>query len=261
MEAQALELAPLLARRELWRLLSVAFVDPYHRQRLEILRDSGFRRRTREAAALVAQEQRALELGPGELDPKTLSLGALFGAFEAQYPTLERTYRELFGLTAISPGCPACEVEYEPSTELSHRSQRLADVAAFYNGFGLQVAGRAGERLDHITVEAEFLYLLLAKEAAARQSGNQEGAEVCREARGKFFQEHVGWWLPAFARVLRRAAPAGYYRELASFTAGLSALERVRLNLPPFRAPVIPKPFGPESKAACRGCAGGPQVP
>ncbi|MDA2913506.1 molecular chaperone TorD family protein [Acidobacteriia bacterium AH_259_A11_L15] len=254
MEAQALELAPLLARRELWLLLSVAFVDPYHRQRFEILRDPELRRRTREAAALVAREQRALELGPGEVDPKTLSPGELFGAFEAHCPTLERTYRELFGLTAVSPCCPACEVEYEPSTELSHRSQRLADVAAFYNGFGLQVAGRAGERLDHITVEAEFLYILLAKEAAARQSGNQEGAEVCRDARGKFFQEHVGWWLPAFARVLRRAAPAGYYRELASFTAGLSALERVSLGLSPFRVPIIPKPSGVGAEAACFAC-------
>ncbi|MFQ5737719.1 MAG: molecular chaperone [Acidobacteriota bacterium] len=260
MGSQALELAPLLARRELWRLVSVVYVDPYHRQRFEILNDPAFRQRTLDAAALAAQEHSTIELGLGEVEPKELSPKGLFDAFEAGYGTLETTYRQLFGLTAVSQRCPPCEVEYEPNTEVAYRSQRLADVAAFYQAFGLQVSTRAGERLDHITIEAEFLYVLLAKEAAALQAGKQEGAEVCRDARRKFFQEHVGWWLPAFSRLLSRVAPAGYYQELASLTAGISALERASLGLPPFQARITPKPSGTEAEAACLDCVNPPQV-
>lgn len=261
MNTQTFELPLLVARRELWLLVSVAYVDPYHRRRVQTLRDPIFRQRTMDAAAFLAQEHSVTELGPGEVDPKTLSPRDLFDAFETQHGTLETTYRQLFGLTAVSPQCPPCEVEYEPNTEVAYRSQRWADVAAFYKAFGLQVAARAGERLDHITVEAEFLYVLLAKEAAALHAGNQEGAEVCRDARRTFFQEHVGWWLPAFSRVLSRVAPAGYYRQLATLSAGLSGLERVSLGLPPFRARIIPRPSGLASEAACIECPSSPQAP
>ena len=258
MRTEVLELAPLLARRELWLLVSAASVDPYHRQRFQILRDSGFRERTLAAAALLAQEHPAVELGPAEVAPSQLAPLRFFVALDAEGETLETTYRQLFGLTAVSQRCPPCEIEYEPNTDVAYRSHRLADIAGFYRAFGLQVAARAGERLDHIAVEAEFLYLLLAKEAAALERGNQEGAEICREARRKFFQEHVGWWLPAFSRVLLRVAPPGYYRELARFVAGVSCLERLSLGLPPFSAPVTPKPSGEEPQAACFSCLGGP---
>jgi TorA maturation chaperone TorD len=254
MDSQALELAALLARRELWLLVSVASVDPYHRRRFELLKDSVFRGRITRAAALVAQDHSAVELGPGEVDPRELAPERLFAAFDASRETIQATYRQLFGLAAISQRCPPCEIEYEPNLDVAYRSQRLADVAAFYQAFGLEVSGRAGERLDHITVEAEFLYVLLAKEAAALDQANPEGAEISREARRKFFYEHVGWWLPAFARVLSHAALPGYYQELASLMAGMSALERVSLGLPPFRARIIPKPSAEEALAGCFGC-------
>jgi len=259
MKTAELELAPLLARRELWLLLSAAFVDPYHRQRFELLRDFVLRQRAVGAAALLAQELPTVELGPGEVAPSQLAPQELFTALDAEEETLEATYRQLFGLTAVSQRCPPCEIEYEPNTDTAYRSHRLADSAGFYRAFGLQLSARAGERLDHITVEAEFLYLLLAKEAAALEGGNQEGAEVCREARRKFFQDHVGWWLPAFSRVLLRVAPPGYYRELALLVAGVSCLERLSLALPPFSARVTPKPSGEDLHAACFNCPGGQQ--
>lgn len=254
METKTLDLAPLLAARELWLLLSAAAVDPYHRERSQMLRDPGFRRRAVQAARLLALELPEVALGPGEADPRNLEPEKLLAAFDAEHSTLEAAYRQLFGLTAVSLRCPPCETEYEPNTDVTYRSQRLADVAGFYRAFGLQVAARAGERLDHISVEAEFLYLLLAKEAAAREAGNREGAEVCRDARRKFFEEHVGWWLPAFARLLGRTAPTAYYRQLAALAAGLSALERASLGLAPFAARIIPKPSPAEPEGACFEC-------
>jgi TorA maturation chaperone TorD len=180
------------------------------------------------------------------------------------HETIETTYRQVFGLTAISEQCPPCEIEWEPNTDVFYRCQRLADIGGFYQAFGLQVSTRAGERLDHITAQAEFLYVLLAKEAAAQDAGNQEGVEICRDARRKFFQEHVGWWLPAFAHVLSRVAPIGYYSQLATLIAGVSALERVALGLPPLtrrlaRGPAPPKLSQVEAEAGCGNSADCPQ--
>lgn len=253
-DAQALELAPLLARRELWLLVSAGFVDPFHRQRFELLNHSDFRRRVVRAAALVAEEHPSPELGPGELEPRTLSPQDLFAAWDAQSNNLETMYRGLFGLTAVSPHCPSCEVEYEPNADVTYQVQQLADVAGFYSAFGLEVSPRAGERLDHITVEAEFLHALLSKEAFRFAAKDHEGAEICREARRKFFEEHVGWWLPTFSRIISRAAPPGYYRELGRFTAAVCALERISLGIRPFTSRIIPRPTDTEVNAACDGC-------
>ncbi len=260
MDSQALELAPLLARRELWLLVSAGFVDPYHRQRFEFLKNSQFRRRVIQAAGLLAGEHSSIDLGPGELGPRAWSPQDLFAALDGQSNELESAYRRLFGLTAISSHCPSCEVEYEPNADVTYRSQQFADVAGFYQAFGLDVSSGAGERLDHITVESEFIYVLLAKEAAALAAENHEGAEICREARRKFFQDHVGWWLPAFARILSRVAPPGYYRELARLTAAVSALERASLGLPPTGLPVRTRPSPAVAEATCFSCARNPDA-
>lgn len=258
MDLQTLELAALLARRDLWLLVSVGYVDPYYRQRFGLLREPTLRQRTCDAA-LLAQEHPAIELGPGEVDPKEVSVRDLFAALDSEWESIEATYRLLFGLTAISQQCPPCEMEFEPNSDVAFRSQQLADVAGFYQAFGLEVSPRAQERLDHISVECEFLYVLLAKEAAAVQAGNQEGMEVCRDARRKFFQEHLGWWLPAFGQLLSRLAPPGFYRQLATLSAAMSAAERVSLGLPAFQARVIPKPSSAEAEGACFECLGGQQ--
>ncbi len=253
MDSQALELAPLLARRELWLLVSRGFVDPFHQQRFELLKNPAFRRRVIQAASLIAEQRPSTGLGPGELEPRALSPQDLFVALDARSNNLEAAYRGLFGLSAVSLHCPPCEVEYEPNTDVTYRSQQLADVAGFYRAFGLEVSEQAGERLDHITVESEFMYVLLAKEAFALATGDKEGGEVCREARSKFFKEHVGWWLPAFARILSGVAPPGYYCELARLTAAVSALERVSLGIPPFTSREFPRPLEAGAEAACAG--------
>lgn len=246
--------APLLARSELWLLVSAGCVDPGNGKRLDALRDPAFRERVSRAAAMLREEYSPVELGPGEQDPDHILPERIFARFDAEQDTLEAAYRRLFGLTAISQGCPACEIEYESNPDVAYRSQRMADVAGFYRAFGLQLSAHAGERLDHLTVETEFLYLLLAREAAAIQTGNHEGAEVCRSARSEFFREHLGWWLPAFARLLERVAPSEYYRQLAKLAAGLSALERSSLGLPPFKTPSASKPSEMSPENDCGGC-------
>jgi TorA maturation chaperone TorD len=247
------EIAPLLARRELWLLVSAAYVDPFH-QRFQLLRDPNFRETAAEAASLLRKEYDESKRGAGEANPAGLSPEAVFGALDKQGEEIEAMYRQTFGLANVTQTCPSCEIEYDPKQEMVYRCQRFADVAGFYRAFGVQVANQAGERIDHITTETEFLYLLQAKQVAALEAKNQEGYEVSRDAHREFFEQHVGWWVPAFSRLLSRAVPSGFYHELADFTLELSELERVTLGLPPFMAPVIPKPS--ESEEACVECMG-----
>jgi TorA maturation chaperone TorD len=178
----------------------------------------------------------------------------IFAALDAEVEHVGSVYRQVFGMTAVAEKCPPCEIEWEPSTEVAFRTQVLADLAGFYQAFGLETSPTARERLDHVSIEAEFLYVLLAKEAAALAEDDAEGVDVCRQARRKFFQEHVGWWLSAFAQVLARLAPTGFYSQVAKFAAALSAAERMSLGLDPFSIPVIPKPSEVEAGADCFSC-------
>ncbi|HEY4682385.1 MAG TPA: molecular chaperone TorD family protein [Candidatus Acidoferrales bacterium] len=253
MDSQNSDLAPLLARRDLWLLVSAGFVDPYHHERFALLKDADFRHRVQYAAELVTQECPEIELGRGEVSARKLMPVALFAALDAESESIERSYRVLFGLT-ISELCPPCGVEYEPNADVAYRAQQMADIAGFYRAFGLEVSGKRGERLDHIVVEAEFLYLLNAKEAAALSVGRGEQAEVCRTARKRFFAEHVGWWLPGFAQLLIKASQSDFYRRCAALTASLSAIERTSLGLTPFKGRVVANPTSEEAEAECSRC-------
>ncbi|MEW5974776.1 MAG: molecular chaperone TorD family protein [Acidobacteriota bacterium] len=254
MKDRTTELADVLARRELWLLVSVGFSDPYHRKRFELLKKPDFRHRVIQATALVSEGRSTIELGPGEVNPRQLSARDVFAALDSESVAIESAYRKLFGLTAVSQQCPACEVEYDANSDSTYRSQRLGDLAGFYQAFALQVSQDAAERIDHVTIEAEFLYVLLAKEGAALYHGDSQGVEVCRQARRKFFQEHVGWWLPAFSRLVSRVSTSDYYCRLAALTAGVSALERVCLGLPPSSMRALPQRSEPVVEAACFEC-------
>src|SRR3970282_1103713 len=61
MRTEEVELAPVLARRELWLLISTAYLDPYHRERFALLRDAEYRQRAIRAAGLLAEEHPAIE--------------------------------------------------------------------------------------------------------------------------------------------------------------------------------------------------------
>lgn len=259
MGSNLLDSAPLLARGALWSLVSVGFIDPFHRERLELLSDGPFREQCLRASALLKAESPATKLGPGEMPVEELSPQSLFAAYDAERQTLEKTYRSLFGLTAFSEHCPACEIEYLPNPDPTFRSQHMADVAGFYRAFGMRVSPRGGERADHLTIETEFLHLLSVKEAVARLGAEGDAIAVCREARRKFYEEHLGWWLPVFSTLLCRREPPGFYRALARLAASLAALERESLELPPFDIVPFPSPSRDETKGTCFDCVGGGQ--
>jgi DMSO reductase family type II enzyme chaperone len=120
----------------------------------------------------------------------------------------QSAYLRIFGHT-VKGDCPPHELEYgELKADPLFQPHRLADIAAFYNAFGLEVAPDADERVDHIAMECEFYAVLCAKEAVAAA----EQIEFCRQTQKKFLQDHLARWTPAFSRRVERLAGHQFYR-------------------------------------------------
>ncbi len=125
---------------------------------------------------------------------------------------LEDAYQEVFGHT-ISKHCPPYETEYG-NVHLFQQSDVLADLGGFYSAFGV-TPNEGNERLDHISIQLEFLYLVTFKEAHALEEGKVEEAEICREAQAAFLEGHLGRWASIFANRLERKDSEGIYGDAA----------------------------------------------
>jgi TorA maturation chaperone TorD len=77
------------------------------------------------------------------------------------------------------------------------KSYSLSDIMGFYQAFGVQIHE---ERPDSLCAELEFMHYLIFKTVHALENGKGDPTdhrqtdfriEICREAQGKFFREHL----------------------------------------------------------------------
>ncbi|MFQ5970564.1 MAG: molecular chaperone [Nitrososphaerales archaeon] len=129
-------------------------------------------------------------------------------------------YDRLFtaGETVLTP---IYETEYAMDTIFA-KTKELADLNGFYNAFGLQLGKDSNnERPDHVSIELEFMAMLLIKEAYARNEGWDEKANVCLDARKKFLKDHIGRWAPTFCTMVKHKTELEFYMVLAGLTIDL----------------------------------------
>lgn len=159
----------------------------------------------------------------GELRPAIAALTAT---------SLEDGYTRCFG-HAMSKDCPPYEAEYGQA-HIFQKTHTLADIAGFYRAFGLDLAADSHERVDHISVELEFMHFLCSKEVYALANEHpDEQLAVCREAQSKFLRSHLCRWAFGFARRLRAKAGDTLYQELAQLLAVFLEAELRTLGLKP----------------------------
>jgi TorA maturation chaperone TorD len=120
-------------------------------------------------------------------------------------------HRRLFG-HVVAEGCPPYETEFG-QRHVFGQAQELADIAAFYNAFGLTPAV-GGERLDHVATELEFLGVLSLKEALGLARGEADPSDRARSAAAAFLRDHAGRWIPALASLIEQREPGGSYAAL-----------------------------------------------
>jgi TorA maturation chaperone TorD len=249
-----------LARECLYRFLGVSLSYPRDAG-WGLLLDAASRRLACAAADLLRAEADSA-LGPvgfGELPPEHLAMAPVLAELPATVEDMAAEYDRIFGLVPARE-CPPYETEYYPGGEAFFRSQQLADIAGYYRAFGLEPARAEPERPDHLALELEFLAFLLMKKrlalaAAGRDPDMAERAAVCDEAQRTFFQDHLAWWVPAFATGLRRKAGGGFYAAVSRVLAALIFVERCRLDVPPPRLPVQASLIErPDEQSGCGGC-------
>ena len=136
---------------------------------------------------------------------------------------LQERHTELFG-HAVRGACPPYELEYERG-DIPQQSAELADIAGFYNAFGMELHAAAHERADHATVQFEFLSVLAAKEVYAIETDNSEGLQVLQDAQKSFLADHISRWVPAMATRLQDTDPDGFYGRLGGFIQAFIAAE------------------------------------
>ncbi|HPC58094.1 MAG TPA: molecular chaperone TorD family protein [Kiritimatiellia bacterium] len=183
--------------------------------------------------------------------------------FEAgRFEGFHSAYLATFGHAARGP-VPLNEIEYgEPKADPLFQPHRLADLAAFYRAFGLELAEDAGERHDHICIELEFLCVLAAKEAYAVTNGlDRARLEQCREAEKKFLQEHLGRWVPAFSRRLAAATDEPSLRALAKLTRAFIETECARFGVTAGSEYLVLRPVDEAGESLCAVCGLNPLPP
>jgi DMSO reductase family type II enzyme chaperone len=194
------------ARGFIYRWLALAYTSP-DRVVWEWLRDTETRKTVRHALHCLV---------PSLRDSWTKLEIALT---HEKLPALEAAHRAAFGHT-VRGDCPPNEIEYgELKADPLFQPHRLADIAAFYRAFGMELAPDAPDRPDYIVVEFEFMTVLAAKEAHALENKlDAEKLSVCRDALRDFLAEHLARWTPAFTRRIETLSADNFLRALAIFT-------------------------------------------
>lgn len=234
-----------LARAFLYRFLACAYEDPAA-ESWEWLCDPSTAA-SAEAAWRVASGSAGVRLGLDASAPPVFRTQDLV--------RFRMACSAVFGHAARG-SCPLNEIEYgDLNADPLFQPHRLSDLAAFYRAFGLEVAPDAGERLDHISFELEFMCVLAAKEACGLEP-NQDVrlAEVCRDAERKFLRDHPGRWLPAFSRRLASATEEPLLRQLAKFTGAFILSECARFAVGAGAEDLLLRPVDEAAETLCGSC-------
>ena len=246
-----------LARQAIYRFASLAFLDPLAGAWAQ-LSDGGVQDCVLAAAELLRTDAVAAnaEPGLGEFSPAVLDPACVFARLPGSSDELNAEYEATFGLL-VSSDCPPYETEYIDSKFTFQRSQQLAEIAGYYQAFGLQLSDRHRERQDHVSLELEFMAVVIGLDllASARPASDPDASQhavVCREAQARFLGDHLAWWVPAFARLLGLLHGDGFYAASARLLAALMPIERALLGVRPALAGA--QPHSLERPEECEGC-------
>jgi TorA maturation chaperone TorD len=160
-----------------------------------------------------------------------------------------------FGHT-VRGDCPMNEIEYgDIKADPLFQPHRLSDLGAFFAAFGLELTPDAAERIDHISIELEFMSVLAAKEAHALEHQFEDDAlATLRDAQKKFLREHLGRWTPAYARRLARMADGTSLAALERLLDEIIKLECARFGVPAGSEDLLLRPVDDAAERLCESC-------
>jgi TorA maturation chaperone TorD len=148
-----------------------------------------------------------------------------------QLNDLQAEHRRVFS-NVITLDCPPYETLFG-NDHVFAQSQVMGDIAGFYRAFGVELSKDIHERLDHLSVEFEFMHFLAYKESYSRCHDGADKTQIVLEAQKKFVKNHIGRWVPLFCRMLVKKADSGLYKHVADLMADWMDFEAAFLGVIP----------------------------
>jgi len=90
------------------------------------------------------------------------------------------------------------------------------DVRNWYEKEELDIVAK--DAPDHIAMELEFIYYLVAKQVQVSEDGNVQEIQLYQQKQKMFLCSHLTRWLPEFARNVQANAQTEFYKKLARLT-------------------------------------------
>ena len=227
-----------LNRSKIYLLISWSLLYPEDEEFLDYLRCGEFVEDGR--AALSALE---VALGTDDGGRAKEKLGALKQQFDRvesliasecvnwQLSDLQSEHRRVFS-NVITLDCPPYETLFG-NDHVFAQSHVMGDISGFYKAFGVELSKDIHERLDHLSVEFEFMHFLAYKESYSRCHDGPEKTQIVVDAQKKFVKNHIGRWVPLFCRMLTKKADSGLFKLVADMTAEWMEFEAAFLSVAP----------------------------
>lgn len=227
-----------LSRSKLYLLMSWSYLYPEDDEFLDYLQSGEF---VEDGRAALSSLRGALStpIAP-EIEETLDTIADHFHAVEEwvssegvnwEIQDLRDEHRRVFS-NVIALDCPPYETLFG-NDHVFGQSYVMGDIAGFYSAFGVQLSQDIHERLDHLSVELEFLHFLAYKESYALCHDGPEKQKTVLDAEKKFVKEHVGRWVPLFSGMLKKKAEYGFYKMIADLTAQWVAFEIAYLGVTP----------------------------
>ncbi len=227
-----------LSRSKLYLLISWSMLYSEDDELLDYLQSGEF---VEDGRSALENLTTALEgIGGDRARLKLIEIGKYFDQIESwvssecanwQLSDLQAEHRRVFS-NVITLDCPPYETLFG-NDHVFAQAHVMGDIAGFYKAFGVELSRDIHERMDHLSVELEFMHFIAYKESYARCHDGAEKTQVVVDAQKKFVKDHIGRWVPLFARMLARKADYGFYRYLADITAEWMDLDAAFLGVNP----------------------------
>lgn len=148
-----------------------------------------------------------------------------------QLSDLQSEHRRVFS-NVITLDCPPYETLFG-NDHVFAQSHVMGDIAGFYKAFGVELSKDIHERLDHLSVEFEFMHFLAYKESYSRCHDGADKTQIVVDAQKKFVKNHIGRWVPLFCRMLVKKADSGLFKHVADMAADWMEFEAAFLAVTP----------------------------
>lgn len=156
---------------------------------------------------------------------------------------IQAEYVRVFG-HSVSQECPPYEMQYGTEGGVQSQTDVLIQLGGFYDTFGFEMpANRGRERVDHLSVELEFMSFMCFREAFAIENGHDERKiGILSSGMKKFIRNHLGRWVPLFCIFTARKAERGFYKDIIDILSifiknevGLMDVKPVKIEEPEYR--------------------------